>query len=205
MRGVEALVAPSLPRLDGYVRALPDGLASHPQCEQRAVLYLGLLKELPDAARVAMHLPPALRSLVDEPRRESAWISEVHSIALGLALCDLLMTSDDDLIALAYRMNRDLMTGALTRIIFMVVSPAILLTGASARWSAFHRGSTLKSKGRGRGTIRLDYPEQLVPELIARVHARGFGAVLEGAGSRNASVTLREWTSTYSTFDAVWS
>jgi hypothetical protein len=195
----------SLPRLERYELALPDGLDSYPECQQRAVLYLGLLKELPEAASVSVHLPPVLRRLVDVPLRESSWVSEVQSTALGLALCDLLMNSDGDLIELAYRMNRELMTGALTRIIFMVVSPAILLTGASARWSAFHRGSKLTAKGRGRGTIRLDYPSQLVPELIARVHARGFGAVLEGAGSRRASVTLKEWTPTCSTFDAEWS
>jgi hypothetical protein len=192
-------------RLDRYLRDLPHGLASHPECQQKAVLYLGLLDAIPGLGGMAVRMPDELRDLVEHPRRESAWVSEVHSIALGLAGCDLLGLTDEDLIETAYRMNRALMTGALTRIIFMVVSPTVLLLGASARWSAFHRGSSLKSSGRGRGTIRLAYPSQLVPELIARVHARGFGAVLEGAGSRTASVTLREWTPTHATLDAIWS
>ncbi len=192
-------------RLERYLRDLPQGLESHPRCQQKAVLYLGLLDAMPAIASVSARMPRELRDLVEHPRRESAWISEVHSTALGLAGCDLIGLSDDDLVEISYRMNRALMTGALARIIFMVLSPSMLLVGASARWSAFHRGSSLTSKGRGRGTIQLSYPTHLVPELIARVHARGFGAVLEGAGSRTASVTVREWTPTLSTFEAIWS
>jgi hypothetical protein len=196
-------VAGELRRYDEYMASLPSGLASYPACEQKAALYRGFLKEvaLGDARE---RLPEPLRDLVENPRRESSWIPEVHGIALWLAACDLVMRRDHDLVEAVYRMNKQVLTSALYRIMCMVVSPSILFAGGSARWSAFHRGSRFETRGRGPGRIRLSYPRHLFPKLAGEVYARVFDVVLEVAGSDTGKVSLVSWSPTLAVYEATW-
>ena len=67
------------PALEEYIAGLPDGLASHPQCQAKASLYRSLIDTKGLEPDDVDALPPDLRSLVIHPVPISSWIPEVHS------------------------------------------------------------------------------------------------------------------------------
>lgn len=193
--------------LENYLGSLPQGWDSYASCKQKASIYLGFLAEVPAIGRSRRRLPEPLRDLIENRRNPSGWIPEVHGIALWLATCDLFFESVDTvLFEHIYRLNKALMANALYRIMFMVMSPQILLVGGSARWAAFHLGSNFETTllSKDSGVLRLTYPSKLFPELAARAYQSVYEAALEAGGIRRASVCLRSWTPSSATFDATW-
>ena len=190
-----------------YVARLPDGLASYPHCVAKAALLRDILGSRP-LDPDGDHLPDALRSLVVNPPPVSSWIPEVHFVAISLAIYGRHF-GGDDLSAFeewVCTRNAALFSKPLYRVLIALMSPERLLVGASKRWTAFHRGTTLTllQHTPELALVRLDFP----PELFERVLMHGFAASMRAAaqvaGGRNVRSGLDTATATRAEYWVRW-
>jgi len=166
-------------QFDDYCDSLPAGLASHPECKHKAAFYRDFMLRVP-VARHVKRFPEALRYMIDAPPAPSAWLPEVHTNAFYLAARDVVLESDEQLVRTMYEVNRHVLSSPLNRIMFLLATPALVMTAGEARWAAFHEGSRFKTKRRGgHGTVDITYPKNLFPPLMMRVYEQIFQAVFD--------------------------
>jgi hypothetical protein len=186
-----------------YVASLPNKLDSYPELRQKASLYMNFWDTSPTKGVVEL-LPPVLAELVSR-RVASAWIPEVHFNALCLAVCDINFTNDDAFVQHFLDVNRKLMSSPMYKLVMWVASPTMLLSGAKRRWGLVHDGLVLETVfGEGTCTIRMAYPNNLTPRLIARAYGTALQAALEASSPKELSVTLSSWSPTEVVYDARW-
>ncbi len=131
-------------RVEVYLRSLPQGLESFPDCRAKAsMLHAGLaVRPIPGERRA--QVPASLRPLVDTPPPVSSWVSEVEYCALSLAMADLHGWTDEDFGQYWYDLTRKLVESKLYRGLIGMLTPQVALRSAAWRWSAFHRGSSCR-------------------------------------------------------------
>jgi hypothetical protein len=193
----------ALPRLEAYCAGLPRGLDSYPECKAKAS---GCREALARQALPPDAVPEALRPLVEAPPVVSAWISEVHSMAVGLAIADHQRMGDGEYLDFVYALNRELLGSPTYRYLMVGDSPEAMLRHASVRWDAMHRGVRFKVEDvtAHACVYRLGFPLHLYDELLLKGFARTFQASLDLCGAPSAQVTLRERSDTAASFDAAW-
>ncbi len=189
--------------LEAYLSALPSGLASYPQCQHKAAFYR-VFRERVQLEGIAARLPEPLAQLVRQPPSPNDWVPEVYTNAIYLASCDLVL-EEARFFRTMYEINQSLLSSPLYRIMFMVISPSILLSGSGARWAAFHRGSQLVTGKLGprHGSVDLTYPRHLFPKLIMELYRWVFQAAFELVTPR-VSVELLSSGETASRFHVRW-
>jgi hypothetical protein len=190
-----------------YVDTLPSGLASHPQCEQKASILREAVRGL-DVDALARALPDELAELVRTPPPVSNWVSEVKATAIMLASIDACFAASEERFLEHVRMgNVKMLSSPLYRALFLVVSPARVLRGMSARWTALHRGTSFvpldTDDARGR-TFRLTFPSRLMPREVCRLRCVSIEVALALAGAHEPRVELRELAETHATFVGTW-
>ena len=104
----------------------------------------------------------------------------------GEAPARVLVVDDNEL-------NRDLLSGAMYRVLFAFVSPKRVLTGAASRWGQMHRGTDLRAirVTDAEAVVRLTGPPNLVPHAVAIAYGTAMRAALELAGGEEVAVTCR--------------
>ncbi len=171
----------SLPRTAEYVNALPDGMASYPECRVRADVSNEVFRRFPE---VLEHpgISKEMVSLLRETSRAGEWMPDVHGVVARLLVRDSICESDEEFCAWSHEVAGAVFTRPLFRVLMYVLSPTLVMMGASRRWAAFRRGTTLNAdmKGRG-GTVELRYPEHLYTPLILEGFVAAFRASLEAA------------------------
>lgn len=184
----------SLPHLSAFLAKLPDGLASFPEVRAKASLYRSILDEFPPDADE--HLPGPLRERLLMPVPVSAWIPEVHSHAMVLALRDLRFDSDAAFVDFCYQRQKTLFEGRLYRIMLALASPALLFRTAALRWTLFHRGTTLEVQQRSSTEARIcvRHPPQMWDGLLADALMAGLRAVLDLSGADDPVLEVAERT-----------
>lgn len=195
----------TFPRLNAYLRALPAGLASHPEAETKASLLVGALEDKP-LAEYASRLPAELAAVVTQPLLVSTWMSAVLAQAMFLAIADAHALTDDAFESWSRATQLTLLRRPLYRALAVVASPAILLQGAERRWRSFHRGSVISvaAQSPAHVHIALEHPTNLYAPTNLRGFAGGFAAVAELAGGRAVRVKVGARTATRSEFEVVW-
>ncbi len=190
-----------------YIARLPDGLASHPDCVVKASLYRSTLegRSIPKAAADA--LPEPLRRMVQSPHPVSAWVPEVHSLALLNVHYDTACNSRDDFERFCYLRQRRLFDGPLYRAVVKLASPNLLLRTAALRWGALHRGTTLvvERNDRGRALLSMEHPEYLWDALTRLALGAGFRALIDLCGGRNATIGVVDASATHMRLEGRWS
>ena len=186
-----------LPRVRAYLAALPQGLASHPECRQKGSVLRVFTEGLPLERHVEA-LPEAIRSYVLAPPPVSAWLPEVHVHALYLATADLLFADDEAFAQQAYDRNLKLLSSPLYRVLFRLVGAQRLLGSVSGRWSHMHEGSSLewKADGARTGLCTLRYPQAHVSPLLARCYVSAFSAAIVISGEKGVQASVASQTST---------
>jgi hypothetical protein len=190
-----------------YLARLPDGLDSHPHCVAKAALLRDVLGSRaldPDGD----HLPDPLRSLVATPPPVSSWIPEVHFVAISLAIYGRHF-ADHDLQAFeewVCARNMALFSKPLYRVLIALMSPERLLVGASKRWTAFHRGTTLTllEHTPEYALVRLDFPPHLFERVLMHGFAASMRAAAQVAGGRNVRSGLDTATPTRAEYWVRW-
>ncbi|MCA9596380.1 MAG: hypothetical protein KC776_23860 [Myxococcales bacterium] len=193
-----------LSRLEAYLEALPNGLSSYPTYTQKAAVYRQLVGNLPRLPALDA-LPAELRALVNEPLPVSGWLTEARANALYLALADVRGVSDAQFVDEFYSVNRGVLSSPLYSVLFLVLSPQRLVRGAATRWGSFHRGIRLSIKAQPKQTtVRMEYPAELLPEILARAYVTAFQAAVELAGGKHVSFNVAEYTPAHTVFDGSW-
>ena len=193
-----------LARMEAYLAALPGGVDAHPECLHKGSVTRQVLRAFPTDKLPP--LPAPVQTLVREPPIASAWVSEVHATALYLAICDAHFPNDESYVTFSADFNRKLLRSPLYRVLMLVATPLRLMHHAGTRWSALHRGSTLRVEPVGeytaRGTVR--YPTELFPLLLLRCFATAFQAAVEGSGGRNVRVEMLARDARQAEYDVHW-
>jgi hypothetical protein len=173
------------PRTRSYVDQLPDGLGSFPDCTGKA----SIIRKVYEHARLPLAgLPDPVQKLIDSPPPPSVRIPQVQVLAAIVAMVEAR--------GLRGEAEREWVVGAATalfsspmyRILMWAASPRMVFKSANVRWSAFFRGTALRSDvGANTGTIALDAP----PRMFNRDLAGIFTSVIDAAVNYTRSDDLR--------------
>lgn len=197
--------ASRFPRLDGYLRKLPDGVASYPDAQIKASLYRAALAARP-LDDVARDLPEPVADLILAPRLMSSWTPSVPALAVFLAIFDRYEFDEVRFRLWSEHMQTALFGSALYRALLSVLSPTQLLTGVRKRWGTFHRGTEIAMRETSDFSVEVTLTHP--PNLYARPNLIGIAGGLVAAGklsrAKAVSVRLALMTSTEARFDIDW-
>ena len=138
------------------------------------------------------------------------WIPEVVGQVTNLMLRDACLESDAEYLDWSYRASESTFDKPLVRNLIRLISPTLLVMGASRRWSAMHDGTQLESTpvvsaGDRLQTIgRLRFPEGLFPPLFLQGLTAAFSAAMALARGRQIEVELRDQTATGADYVVSW-
>jgi hypothetical protein len=124
------------------------------------------------------------------------WGPEVVPLVLQMMVFDIL--GDDATMKWFYEDATRIFKGPIMRHIMRLISPTLVVMGASSRWNALRRGTQLtadpvqKTPDRLRTTARLEFPDGLYPHAYLRGLEQSFTAALDGARGREVQVALAE-------------
>jgi uncharacterized protein (TIGR02265 family) len=162
-----------------YLLQLPGGVDAHPECCVKASLLRNAMGGMVLGPEVP--LPAVVRALLDHPPPVSSWVPEVHFNVIMMAIHEVHFGRGqaDAYAAWVYQQNRKLLSTALYRALFLLVSPERLLVGMEKRWGTFRKGTELSS------TLRSDHDVEVLvrcpPYLYAPVAVESMCSALRAA------------------------
>ena len=180
------------PRAAEYVRELPNGLQSYPECLVFAEGYDGARDLLNDRGTLG-HLPrPVASWLAGETGKE--WFPEVIGVCAEMMVADVL--GDQPFIDWAYEDAMKILRGPIIRHLMRVISPTLVVMGAGSRWAATRKGTELRTEPVKRESDRvwtiayLTFPEGLYPPFYLEILANSFRAGVNCARASGAKSEL---------------
>lgn len=192
------------PRTTRYLRSLPNGLLSHPECECKASVYREALANLPRTMDVR-GLDPLLADYFTNPMPVSSWIPEVVNSAVFLAMADAFFATDTAFVDWIGGFAEATFRSPMYRVLMSVASPQALAQGGNRRWRAFHTGSEFESKIGDNGTeTTIRFPPNTFDALVVRGTLRAIQAAYRASGAREATVELVRFAPTEAVYRAIW-
>jgi len=168
----------------GYLAALPDGLASHPECRIDAAL-----------VRLALMRAPVDDELVDVIRRDHGlaserWIPEACGRAVLAVIADAHGFTPADYEAFVRRTIRARLASGFARFMSPPPGSPRAFDALSRAWWTLHRGTTLvvSESGPGHAQVVLQYPPPLFDELGRADVVQTLQAAMEHGGARIVDV-----------------
>jgi hypothetical protein len=192
------------PRTAAYVAALPGGLDAYPRCRVRTAVTKESTLEFP---QVLEHpgIEPEMRARIKASMNQGEWMPETIGTAVRLLIRDVVFDNDQDYFEWYFRVAEKLFTKPLFKVLMYVVSPTLVMLGASKRWSAFREGSAMTAKvEQGKAVIELKFPENLYPEIALVGLGEVIRASVTAARARNVESRLVEATSTRAEWLITW-
>jgi hypothetical protein len=192
-------------RTRAYLRVLPTGLQSYPQCVSKGQVWRNILRET-DTRSLVGRLPSELAIVPDADILAGAWIPAVQSFAGHLALRDCLFRTDEEIFAHFRMLDRKLFGGPVYRVMFALASPMMALHGADRSFATMFRGITLKATSQGSGQARLElrYPADLLPSLVGRLYLIAFEVAVEMAGGKAVAGRMLTHGQTEAVYEMTW-
>ncbi len=196
----------SLPTSARYIEALPEGLDSYPEIETKASLVRSTLEGRPLPRARLQDLPATLRKLAESPPPVSAWIPEVHSHALLLAVYDASCKSLEDFERYCYLRQRRLFDGPLYQVVLKMVSPKFLRRTARYRWGALHRGTKFEIErvDASGATVLIRHPPNLWNRPLRVALAAGIRASLDLSGAQGTSINIDDGSPEHTRLVGAW-
>jgi Protein of unknown function (DUF2378) len=204
-----AASAVRFPTLAQYLEKLPKGLESHAALRVKGAIVRRLILDPVHALPLGVGLPEVLEGLVRAPPSANDWAPTVQLFSLHAAMFDSAFAGKGGTRAYEeWTFERDLRlfkTDAF-RALVAVEGPERLLTNYAARWSAFHRGTTLNVMhvSKAKVAIRLSYPAHSWPPISCLALAGAFRAAVVVAGAKEGEVTFTDDSPAASSFDISW-
>ena len=197
-------LAQRYPRLSDYVRRLPRGLDSYPDVVIKALPMRKALSDKPLPPDPA--LPEPILRLLTMPLLASTWVSSATVHGMLCALADHHRMSDDQYVEWALVQNRRMMEEKIYHGLLALASPALLLRGASSRWSTFHRGIELVVEPTADREVSavLRFPSFLLSEMLVRGLAAGIQAALEASRAKDLRFSVDAITDRSARLSASW-
>lgn len=194
----------SLPTAAAYVEGLPHGLRSYPDCEARSDFVEMLLQEFPDPLRHPGVSEEARRLLLPVPG--VGWMPDVTIVAMRLLARDVVFKDDAAFLKWSFESALKVFAKPTYRMLMFVLSPTLVLMGATKRWGTFRRGTELAAEiAKGQASLKLTYPQGLYPAIMLQSIGEMFRAALVGAKAGDVSVRVTKAGDTATTFEVRWS
>ncbi|MBV1857718.1 MAG: hypothetical protein KUG77_04840 [Nannocystaceae bacterium] len=194
------------PRLGMYLRALPDGVDSYPECLAKASL-IRLMTEILSVKVDEARMPPAIADLFRHPPPNNTWIPEVHSVAAHLALFDASGVREAALLGTAAELSWKMASSPMYQVLAYFTSPQRLLAGAAKRWEALHQGLPLTIEADNENKtaqIEMTHAPYLWNSLAHDWTAASWGPLLTMSRAQRGTIVVRRSTTTGATFDVDW-
>ncbi|MDF2697297.1 MAG: hypothetical protein K0S65_5680 [Labilithrix sp.] len=193
------------PRLERYLRRLPNGIDSYPDCRCRASVYRVFTDTLDLTSFPFDDVPPPIRAMLNSPLLPGSWLHETHVIGAILAAIDFRRLDDDAALRWMDESNERLLNGRMFRSLMRLASPSILVALASRQWGHIHRGMRFVVE-RGMPTkVRIEYPAHLYDELLARATASGIRHALTLSRAKDPRVEMESHSPTTAIYRVTWS
>lgn len=181
-----------LPRTAAYVAALPGGLEAYPRCRVRTAVTREIAEYFPDLLDRG-GMSAEVRDLLRRSMSGGEWMPEAQGTAVRLLVRDVALGADAEYCRWYFDVASRLFAKPFYRFLMYVVSPTLVVLGATRRWSAFREGTTLTAKiDKNRRELELTFPPMLYPELTLRGFGEAFRASVAAARARNPEVELVE-------------
>ena len=194
----------AFPRVARYVRSLPRGLLSHPECECKGSVYREGLAHLPRRMPTE-GLDGLLADYFDNPMPVSSWVPEVVNTAAFLAMADAFFPTETGFLDWVGGFAETTFRSPMYRVLMAVASPEVLARGGQRRWNAFHTGTDYESVIGTNGTeVTLSYPSGAFEPLVIRGTLRAIQAAYRASGAKQATVELVDFTDTRAVYKATW-
>jgi hypothetical protein len=192
-----------LVRTRAYIKALPNGLTSYPECRSKGQVWKNILR-CTDTQSLIGRVPPKLIPEADV--LAGTWIPITQSFAAHLVLRDCLFASDEAICEHFRQVDRSLLSGPVYRVMFALATPMLAIHAADRRFAAMFEGISLHahSPRAGQVTIELQYPRLLLPALIGRLYLIAFEVAVELAGGKLVKGTALSHDDTEASYEIVW-
>ncbi|MBI5495947.1 MAG: hypothetical protein HY904_13060 [Deltaproteobacteria bacterium] len=191
------------PRASAYLRSLPDGWNSYPECQARAET--GRMAVLDFPQLLERGVEPAIRERIQRAVTSEEWIPDVMGTALRLMVRDVALTTDQAFLTWNFDLAMKVFSSPVYRMLMFVLSPSLVLMGGARRWGTFRRGTTLVPDGdKTSARLAVTYPRGLYPELMARALGEAFRASLTAARAQSVRLDLTAHSDTAARWTAAW-
>lgn len=183
-------------RLHTYLGSLPDGPRSFPSCVVKGNVLDETLNWL---AEVEGAVDPVLEPWLREARplgRTREWVPEALLNAVSLSVIDAGYPSDESWVYDVHRRQLEAYRTPLYRALLLLLSPTLLTMGASDRWKAYRKGSSLvvdkwQKTPEGRfATATLTYPPGLHTEVLLLGLGQALLAAVDACGARGSRLEM---------------
>ena len=175
------MVALTYPRTQAWFESLPAaGLDAFPANLASTRLPRLVAQQYPQMSTLPK-LHPAWRLALAAPMPEGGWMPETTLILQYLLLRDAFFETDEAyFVATQARVKQSFLHPAI-RPLMALMSPHLLILGASSRWAQYHRGSTLKVTSRSAKNLvgSLTFPPGLYPPLMIEDTRVAIAAAIE--------------------------
>ena len=192
----------NLVHLQRFLDALPEGIASYPDYQQKASIIKPFI-ELSGMHQPPEGTPPEIAALIENPPPPSVWIPEVHGKGLWLAAYDAIFAGNEARFReFSMQVNRNIVSQGFYKAIMRLVGPSMSARGVAAAWKSFHRGieQSYERTGKNSAKITLTYPAHLICDAIAPSYVTAFAAALEVGGTQVRTAALVSYTPTEASF-----
>ena len=148
--------------LGEYIRRLPDGLDSYPECKSKGTLIRSALEGQPVHA-MKPGLPPRVAEMIANPPGAGFWIPAVLSDAVFYAIVDNFYPSEESVLQWTRERTVRTAQSRLYRALTRLAGPVPLLKIASAVHGRFQKGTGLDVLGHSANSVsvRLHHPPYL--------------------------------------------
>lgn len=192
------------PRLFNYIKRLPAGLDSYPECQSKGSIIRSTL-DGHDGEELLKGLPEELAVYVRTPPSVGEWTSNVHNGALFLAVCDLFYPEQSQMEAWTRERTKTMGTG-LYRGLMHIGGPRIFFRVSKSMQGLFQRGVDVSPKfeGANRMLNTLTFPPHLRSHYMLLANVPMYEELATLTGVKDAKATLEEWDATSAVYAVHW-
>jgi hypothetical protein len=193
-----------LPLSAAYIAALPRGLDSYPKCRVRTTVSRLTLERFP---KLLAHpgISDAFKERLQTALTGGEWMPETVGTTLRILTREVVFESDAEYNDWTFEISSEVFRRPAYKVLMYVMSPTLVMLGATRRWNAFREGSKLVANVSGnRGDILLTFPPQLYTELVLQGFGQAFRASLVAARARNVRLTLEDAQPESARWSATW-
>jgi len=197
------LDAKHFPRSARYLASLPKGVDSFPECRVRTDSQIDGFKQYAALFPAEAIGPDVRRHL--EAMDTAPWMPEVVANLTRLMIRDKAYADDAAFFQWNYEISIQVFKSPVYRMLMALISPTLLMMGATKRWGAFREGTRLEPKvGKNGGQLILRYPAGLYESVMLEVFAAAFRGALDISRAKNSRVTVGKSGDGITPYDIVW-
>lgn len=192
-------------QVDSYLKKLPAGIASYPECRVTAVLLNKIVKDHPDILARCQH--PGVTAAQLAAGDDAQFLPLTVHVAAVLALVDKHHGSAAKAKQQLRAYGIKILATARYKVMFFVLSPMFIVMGVGSRYGRDFLGVKAKSESLSKTSARLTLscPANLYPEAYVTAYNGIFEAAIECAGGRDVKSVVERAEETQSITQFSWS